>query len=204
MQGAGAAEPTGPLDALQPLLGSGVLGWADRRALRQDCRSARLAIDAAVRSLDLRRSAGGFAARERLPELRRFLERLRGLRELQVDGDRAVEVLGRVGLVEGAGERLRWVIVSFTAAPCSIGPSLSMLLRAACPNLEVSQSVGHWMSGKGLRVAVLLVLVSGPSPRTPPIHPRHLPAHARSRNPPPQPAFAGAHFQGACDGPRLF
>jgi hypothetical protein len=137
----GAAEPTGLLDALQPLLAWAPLGRAERRALRQACRAARLAVDAAVRSLDLRQHPGGSGGNP-MPELRRLLERMRGLRGLKTEAQHALEVLGRVGVVEGAGERLRSVTVSFTAAPCSIGPGLSMLLRAACPNLEVSQTWG--------------------------------------------------------------
>jgi hypothetical protein len=147
----GAAEPTGLLDALQPLLGSEALERAERRALRQACRAARLAVDAAVRSLDLRQHAG--SGGDLLPGLRRFLERLRGLRALQVDGTLLMEALGHVGVAEGVGERLRSVTVSFTAPFCSIGPSLSMLLRAACPYLEVSPPWrrvllgGHWGTG---------------------------------------------------------
>ncbi len=78
----GAATPAASLlDALEPLLGPGALGQEERRALRQACRAARVAMDGAVRSLD-RAQGQGLVPAHHVPRLQRFMARLQKLREL--------------------------------------------------------------------------------------------------------------------------
>ncbi len=137
----GAAKPASLLDALDPLFGSRALGQEERRALRQACCAARLAVNAAVTSLDLRKAMGaGLSFAYRLPELQRFMARMRGLRELRAH---AAAFPMYLGLLEtwgaggsGVAAGLRTVHLWLHAGG-KVGRELSQALRDACPRLEV-------------------------------------------------------------------
>jgi hypothetical protein len=141
------AAPAGLLDVLALLLSREALELADRRALRLTCRGARLAVDAAVRSLDLRKSAGlRSMPAARLPGLRAFVARLHGLQELLADA--AAPSLNRVVVQVvaaggGVASRLRKVRLCL-ASKCTVGPRQSEMLRDAFPGLEVRREL--WAS----------------------------------------------------------
>jgi hypothetical protein len=138
------AAPAGLLDVLALLLCHEALRrldrvWTLRPRLRLTCRGARLAVDAAVRSLDLREAATkGPMPDTRLPGLRAFVARLRGLQELCADADAPslTRVVGQVVAAGGVADGVRTVRLS-VAAPGSISPGLSTMLRGAFPGLQV-------------------------------------------------------------------
>jgi hypothetical protein len=140
MRGA-AAKPASLLDALDPLLGSGALGLEERRALRQACCATRLAVDGALCCLDLQalRKAMVLAPHDRLPELRRFMARMRGLRELRAPASALPMYLGFLetgGAGGGVAAGLRKVHLRLRAGG-KVGRELSQALHDACPRLKV-------------------------------------------------------------------
>jgi hypothetical protein len=138
MRGA-AAEPASLLDALDPLLGSGALGLEERRALRQACRAARLAVDAAVRSLDLYKAFdAGLIGPSGVLGLQRFMAQLQGLRDLRSHAAALPPLLAL--LVEAGGSG---VAAGLRTVHLRLGPGgkvrreLAQALHDACPGLEV-------------------------------------------------------------------
>jgi hypothetical protein len=146
------AAPAGLLDALGPLLSRDLLDGGVRRALRLACRGARLAVDAALRLLDLREAdAGGPVPQDRMPGLRAFVARLQGLQELRADA--ATPSLTRaVGLVVAAKGGVAAGVHSVrlsTAAGGTIGPAQSEVLRGAFPGLQVRRDLGEGCELRG-------------------------------------------------------
>jgi hypothetical protein len=138
------AKPAGLLDALDPLLSRGQLDIGVRRALRLACREARLAVEAALRLLDLREAAtGGPVPDAVLPGLGAFVARSVGLQELRADA--AIPSLTRaVGLVvaarRGGAAGVRSVRLS-TAVGGTLGPAQSEMLCSAFPGLQVRRDL---------------------------------------------------------------
>jgi hypothetical protein len=123
-----SSRVAGLLDVLDAVLAHGRLDGDDHRLLRQLCGQARLAVDGAIRTLDV---TGG----QDRASLRRFIAKLSGLHELEATWDAAV--LSQVA----ACAPLRRMTLQLPQHCTHLGDNLGAMLAAFCPSLKVRSGV---------------------------------------------------------------
>jgi hypothetical protein len=135
-----SSRVAGLLDALDAVLAHGRIERGSIRAIRRLCSGARLAVDGAIRTLDLKLGAQDRAA------LRRFVAKLSGLRELEATWDAAVlsqVIAARSGM--GTCAPLRRMALHLPDQCTHLDADLGAML-AAFPGLQVCIAPVYYIS----------------------------------------------------------